>query len=67
MNAVRVVLDPRSEGGAVADLGGGVLFGMPTRYNKGPPLRFRRPAGREPRAADAGTQPRPLHGPHARE
>jgi hypothetical protein len=35
MNAERVVLDPRIEGGAIADLGGGVLFGMPTRYNKG--------------------------------
>jgi hypothetical protein len=34
VNAVRVVLNPRDRGGAVAELGGGVLFGMPTRYNK---------------------------------
>jgi hypothetical protein len=30
MNADRVVLDPRIEGGAIADLGGGVLSGMST-------------------------------------
>lgn len=40
MNAERVVLEPRTERGAIetgaiADSGGGVLFGMPTRYSKG--------------------------------
>jgi hypothetical protein len=30
---------PGIEGGAISDLGGGVLFGMPARYNKGQPLR----------------------------
>jgi hypothetical protein len=46
MNAARVVLDPRIDGGAIADLGGGVLFGMPTRYNKGAAASIPAPGGK---------------------
>jgi hypothetical protein len=35
VNAVGVVLNPTDRGGATSELGGGVLFGMLTRYNKG--------------------------------
>jgi hypothetical protein len=51
MNAERVLLDPRIEGGAIeggaiADSGGGVLFGMPTRYNKGAAASTPAPGGK---------------------
>ena len=51
MNAERVLLDPRIEGGAIeggaiADSGGGVLFGMPTRYNKGAAASIPAPGGK---------------------